>query len=344
LRPILLPLLWALSLIFRAAVGCRALYYRLGLGKRTRLPGKTWSIGNIAVGGTGKSPVTMAMAQLLLGRGARPAILTRGYGAPIKSGDCLVLRSGQVVRPASNTTLIPDEARMQSAKLPEVPVIAGPDRVRAAAIFLREFPNYQPTHWLLDDGFQHLRLERDLDIVLLDASHPLPALLPLGLARESAQGLRRADLVIFTRSSETAPSAMQVTKVQSQVRRGTPILKTRMITSAPTVSVSGQVPFDPQLHTPAALVSGIAAPQQLRDAVASLGLKIGESLSLKDHQPIPKEALIKLAVSHRSLFTTAKDYWRDPAIFKDTGVPVFILELELSWGQTHLNQILQDYI
>lgn len=330
--------------MYRAAVECRRLYYHLSLGKRTRLPGKTWSIGNIAVGGTGKSPVTIAMTQLLLGRGARPVILTRGYGVPIKSGDCMVLRSGQVVRPAANTTLTPDEARMQSAKLPEVPVIAGPDRVRAAAIFLREFPDYHPTHWLLDDGFQHLKLERDLDIVLLDAANPIPSPLPLGLARESARGLRRADLVIFTRSHENAPSASQVTKVKSLVRRETPILKTRMLTRAPSVSVNGQIAFDPQLHTPAALVSGIASPQQLNDAVAQLGLKIGESLNLKDHQPIPKAALAKLAATHRSLLTTAKDYWRDPAIFKDIEVPVFILELELSWGQTNLIQILQKYI
>jgi len=339
-----LPLLWCLSLVFRVAVGGRLLCYRLGLLKRLRLPGKTWSVGNIAVGGTGKSPVTISLAEMLLSTGARPAILTRGYGAPIARGDCLILRSGQLIRPASSTNVIPDEARMQSAVLQNIPVIAGPDRVSAAKVFLNEFPDYRPTHWLLDDGFQHLKIERDLDIVLLDAKNPLPSLMPLATAREPARSLRRANLVVFTRSSESYPSDVDLTKVRSLVRTGTPILKTEMRTASPTMSVDGSMQFDPLQHTPAGLVSGIAEPKQLIDAVTAMGITVGETLSLRDHQPIPGESLVRLAATQKSVLTTAKDYWRDPTIFERISVPVFILDLEVFWGQSNLKHILNDYI
>ncbi len=344
MKSLLDPLLSGLSLIFLLAIRIRLYLYQVGLIKSERLPGKTWSIGNISVGGTGKSPITISLAQMLVSSGYRPAILTRGYGSPIASRDSMVLLAGKVITAAISTSTIPDEARMQSAKLPTVPVIAGPDRVAAAKNFLQNHPQYQPTHWLLDDGYQHLKLERDLNLVLLDARTPFPAIMPLGRAREPARNLDRANLIVFTRSDEHSPSEEEIHRVSSFTMAGTPVLKTRMRTSPPILSVDGNVNFELSFHSPTALVSGIADPKQLLEAVKAMQIEIGGHLSLGDHEPIPRDALHKFLSDKRSLLTTAKDYWRDPEFFGSLSVPVFILDLEVSWDQINLRETLREYI
>src|SRR5690606_24703317 len=103
-----------------------------------------------------------------------------------------------------------DEAIMQSHALPTVPVIVGPDRLAAATRFFADHGDHRPSYWLLDDGFQHRQIARALNIVLVDAARPLGngRLLPRGPLREQPSALRRADLLVFTRATETLPDAV----------------------------------------------------------------------------------------------------------------------------------------
>ena len=344
MRALLTPLAYVLSCLYGALGAIHRWTFQSGLRHRQRLPGKTWSVGNIAVGGTGKSPVTVALAKILIESGARPAILTRGYGVPIKRGDSLVLLAGEVVSAATSTQLVPDEARMQSVALPEVPVIVGPDRLAAATRYLSELTGKAPTHWLLDDGFQHWRLERDLDVVLLDARNPLPALLPLGRARECAKAVSRAHIVIFTRCDGNHPTTEDVNKVAAHLRPGAYVLTSTMKTHAPAQSVEGRVVFNPAEHSPVCLVSGIAQPESLHQSVAQLGLAIGAELRLRDHQPIDAATLVSRCKGQRAVLTTAKDYWRDPKVFERLSLPVFVLGLDLNWNTQEMRTALNPFL
>jgi tetraacyldisaccharide 4'-kinase len=190
------PLLQSLSVVFQAGVALRHVAYRRGWLKTRRLNRPVVSVGNLSVGGTGKTPLTILMAETLLAGGHRPCILTRGYGRRGGKG-IIVLEPGpdRVAEPRE----VGDEPAALARALPNVPIIVSPDRLRGGIIGEQRF---QATVHLLDDGFQHLALYRDLDVVLLDITRPLSdlALLPAGRWREPFSALRRAHWVILTRT------------------------------------------------------------------------------------------------------------------------------------------------
>ena len=297
-----------------------------------RLPGRVISIGNLVVGGSGKSPVTIALAKQLVAGGARVAILTRGYGSGLHAKDSLVLLNGRpLLAPERSATSVsqdfkwPDEARMASAVLPTVPVICGARRYEAAQRYLKVAGAKPPTHWLLDDGFQHRRLARDVDLVLVAANRPFGngRLLPLGPLREPPSALTRATMVLRTEmfgagSDRPAPVTQQVPEAGVRFRNVPPI-------SAP----SGGPAFGTGQHTPVLLVTGIAHPERVSASLERLGVPIGACLRLADHQPIERPTLLGKIAAHSpaSVVTTAKDYWRNPECFADLPVPVFILPL-----------------
>lgn len=169
---------------FAAGLTLRRICYALGLKQPRRAPMPVVSVGNLTVGGTGKTPLVAWLARGLLERGRKPAILMRGYGA---------------ARPGE----LNDEARELARLLPQAPVFAHPDRYASALKAHAQGCDVA----LLDDGFQHWRLARDLDVVLLDATDPLGGghLLPWGRLREGPAALARAGAVVCTRANLVAP-------------------------------------------------------------------------------------------------------------------------------------------
>jgi len=162
-----------------------------------RLPCKVVSVGNIALGGTGKTPMSIFMAQLIHGAGYRVAVVSRGYkGLAEKQGG--VVSDGQALQMEPSTA--GDEPYLMAQQLLPlgIPVIVGRDRVRSGGLAVQRF---QSDVIVLDDGFQHMRLRRDLDIVLLDAEQPFGNgyLLPRGTLREPPSSLSRADACLLTR-------------------------------------------------------------------------------------------------------------------------------------------------
>jgi tetraacyldisaccharide 4'-kinase len=182
LPPLLRMLLWPLSLLYGAIVRARVWLYTHGWLKQKRLKGTVISVGNLTVGGTGKTPMVIWLAEKFLADGKRVAILSRGY------------------RGSGGTS---DEIDLMKDRLRErVSFGVGKDRFREGQLI--ESRQHVDV-FLLDDGFQHLPLARDLDILLIDASRPLAGefLLPAGSLREPLSGMNRAGAIIFTRS-ETA--------------------------------------------------------------------------------------------------------------------------------------------
>jgi tetraacyldisaccharide 4'-kinase len=186
-------LLWPLTIPYGAATRLRAGLYRAGILRAKRLDGVVISVGNLTVGGTGKTPMALWIAERLASEGKRAAILTRGY----KGGDSA----------GGNAS---DEARLMRARLGNrVEIGVGADRfVRG-----RELKKGGVGWFVLDDGFQHMQLARDVDIVLVDATNPFGGrLLPAGRRREPRSALGRADAIVIMRSSH-APA------VEAAIRR-----------------------------------------------------------------------------------------------------------------------------
>ena len=175
--------------------------YDSGAATVHRLDVPVISVGNLTTGGTGKTPLVFWLAQWFRDRAIPVAVVSRGYRAP------------QAAR-AATATSENDEARELAARLPDVPHLQNPDRVAAARQAIRQF---QCRAIILDDAFQHRRIGRDLDIVLLDALEPLGFghVLPRGLLREPVEGLRRADLVALSRADVLEPHAARGTAPSS---------------------------------------------------------------------------------------------------------------------------------
>lgn len=192
-RVALFPL-FLLSLPYGGAVWTRARLYAYGLLKRKTLPCPVISIGNITVGGTGKTPLTMTIANRLMERGIKTAILSRGYKGEKASGP--IVSDGQTIFLTPEES--GDEPFLMAKRCKGIPVLIGKDRFVMGQIALQRF-GVQAV--LLDDGYQHLKLHRDLDILLIDSHIGFGDghFLPRGILREPLSHLCRAHFFIFTK-------------------------------------------------------------------------------------------------------------------------------------------------
>jgi tetraacyldisaccharide 4'-kinase len=185
-------LLWPLTLPYGLVVRARAQAYRRGIFRPKRIDGVVISVGNLTVGGTGKTPMVLWIAQRLLAEGKKVGILTRGY-----RGEVAPEGGGQ--KNAANSESTSDEVRLMKARLGEgVAFGVGAHRFAKG----RELVRGGVQWFVLDDGFQHRQLARDVDIVLIDATNPFGGkhLLPAGRLREPRSALKRADIIVITRS------------------------------------------------------------------------------------------------------------------------------------------------
>ena len=190
-----LRLLWPLSIPYAFAVRVKAWLYARGIFRARRLPGLVISVGNITVGGTGKTPTVLAIAERLAGQGRRVAILTRGY-------------RGAASNEAERGEPQSDEVALMRERLEgKVPLGVGADRYEAGMALARHGINT----FVLDDGFQHLKLARDVNIALIDATDPFGGggVLPSGRLREPLSALKRAGIVMITRSLQTPSPALE---------------------------------------------------------------------------------------------------------------------------------------
>jgi tetraacyldisaccharide 4'-kinase len=206
-------LLWPVSVVYGIAARVRGRLYRAGIFRQERLDGVVVSVGNLTVGGTGKTPMVLYLAERLLAEGKQVAVLTRGYrgflkgsgGGRASSGGSDATNEGIIDEPA----LLRNRIGSHPERLPQFRVAIGADRAASG----REARAAGFDWFLLDDGFQHFQLARDLDIVLIDSSNPFGGgrLLPSGRLREAKSGLSRADIIVITRSAH-APAIEAVAR------------------------------------------------------------------------------------------------------------------------------------
>jgi tetraacyldisaccharide 4'-kinase len=234
-------------------------------------------VGNIAAGGTGKTPFVRFLARELVERGKHPAILTRGYGRTSR-GTVVVSSGAGLEVPVAAAG---DEASLLARALPGVPIVADADRCRAAA--RAEALGVPVDLHLLDDGFSHVALARDVDIVLLDATAPDAGgdFLPAGRLREPLSSLARADLIVITKCEQADPAA--AIDLAARHARGIPVFRARTV-------VTGILDRDGALVAPVDLppgtvvaVAGLARPEAFLDTLGRLGISPAAFLPFPDH-------------------------------------------------------------
>jgi tetraacyldisaccharide 4'-kinase len=199
------PFLLPFSAGFRFGVALRHAGYKRGWFKTRHLSRPVVSVGNLTVGGTGKTPLVVCVTNILLRRGWKPSILTRGYGRGSRE-EMIVVAPGAGRR--ANAQEVGDEPALLARALPEVPLIMCADRFRGGQAAEKRF---QVDAHILDDGFQHLALARDVDLLALDATQPISdwRVLPAGRQREPLSALRRAQIVVLTRTDSADPKSLQ---------------------------------------------------------------------------------------------------------------------------------------
>lgn len=318
LVPLSLP-----ALLYGAAVRARNWYYdRPETSRRAALP--VLSVGNLTVGGTGKTPFVAWLAGRLRELGARPAIVSRGYGGQAGRGP-LVVSSGE--GPLCDAARAGDEPYLLARLLRGVPVLAGSDRWRGAEVAAEAGADVV----ILDDGFQHRRLARDLDIVLLDASNPFGnyRLLPAGLLREPVRALSRADVVVITRCRQQSESIKLIERVVRHHNLDIPILR------AGHKSAGFFNPAGEAVNRPASALAfcGIGNPNRFRIDLESEGIELVDFRVFSDHHVYSPREIVQLRRQARDrgavLLTTEKDLVRLPdALRREEGPPLLALRIE----------------
>lgn len=271
---------------------------RKQLARQRALAVPVVSIGNITMGGTGKTPTVLRLAELLRAAGRRPGILTRGYGRGSPETH-LALAPGAVMR-AEHTG---DEPQI-FVRSGLAPVGIGANRYQAGIALLREFA---PDLMLLDDGMQHLKLARDLDIVLIDALKPFGGgrLFPLGRLREPLEGFRRAGLVLITRSafSDLAPAIENVVR---RYNRDAPVFRGGVESRAWVELASGrEYPIPAPPFERAGVFCGLGNPLAFRRTLEELGVTPVEMVDFPDHHRYRPHELRRIAEQMATLGATA---------------------------------------
>lgn len=316
----LTPLARLYSLILRL----RAWSYHNGILKSYRLPRPVVSIGNVTVGGTGKTPVTAYIARLLLERGYKVAVLTRGYGGALEGQSCVVSDGTTIMLSARECG---DEPYLLASTIPGLMVVIGTDRYAAGLMAIQQL---KPDIFLLDDGFQHLRLHRDLNILLLDFSRPFGNgwTLPAGLLRESAAAARRADLVIFTRAPEGAAIAEDAQGIPACVSHHT------LVDMLP-LDGTAAMPFSDCQGYNVLAFAGIADPESFFAGLREVGLKLVQTIGLPDHVVYTQERRDEITEAMRRsgaeyLVTTEKDGVKLKGVSPELASRILLARMELT--------------
>lgn len=313
-------LLLPLSGLYRLVMNVRNLAYGLGLATVHDPEIPVVSVGNLSVGGTGKTPVTRWMVERLREGGRSPSIVMRGYGA--------------------------DEVELHAQWAPDVPVVADSDRVAAVAAAVRAGADVA----VVDDGFQHRRLGRDLDVVLLAAEERFPGpILPRGPYREPARALDRADLLIITRKSADEAAADRVETAVRDLGLMRPVVRVhlapgRVRTLAEWVAdEDGEAGGEGLPEGPFRVVSGVADPDSVVAAARSIGLEVADRADFPDHHQFTAAEIARLRGGPYPLLVTEKDAIKLQAHIPDArDVVVLGQRVRVERGEDVLRALLDD--
>jgi tetraacyldisaccharide 4'-kinase len=308
-----------LAALYRAGLAAHNLRLRLP-GAVRRAPCPVVSVGNLTVGGTGKTPMVAHLARLATSLSLRPLIVSRGYGAAGGGPN--------------------EEARELETLSPGVPHVQSPDRLGAIRRWTADHPCDLV---ILDDGFQHRRLARDLDIVLVDALHPFglgPSdfgrLLPRGILREPLSALARADLAILTRADHSSDLGHLTDLLACYLRPGTSILTARHRPTGLRMPDGSRREADWLRGQDVAAACGIGNPDAFRWTLLQLGARVRRFEVFPDHYAYTRADLDRLiqaarAADAKMLVTTGKDFVKWRPLIAESPPPMDVAALEVTF-------------
>ncbi|MCK8816352.1 tetraacyldisaccharide 4'-kinase [Natroniella sulfidigena] len=306
---LLLAILKVLSKIYGTVIFMRRKLYQWGFKEEKVLPTKVISIGNITVGGTGKTPLVKLLALTLLESDYQVVILNRGYKADF-SGDIGVVSDGREI--LMDAKQAGDEAFMLAKELPEVPVIIGSARRQTGAYAAQRF---EPDFIILDDGFQHWQVARDYDLVVIDATNPFDneELLPRGLLREPVSSLNRAHAFLLTKTDQVEQSELtEIRRRLIEINPAATIITTKHQPTYLRKLVNDRRQEVDLQEEKVLAVSGIGNPESFEQTLTDLGAEVVDQIRFKDHHQYSKEEILEVfslasEVNVDRIVTTEKD-------------------------------------
>jgi tetraacyldisaccharide 4'-kinase len=329
-----------LSGIYGLLVRSRLLLYGTGLKKSARLDKPVISVGNIVLGGTGKTPFTIYICRMLLEAGLKPAILSRGYRGTAEKRNLLISNGREILSTPSESG---DEPWLMADKLPGIPVAVGGKRYESARLCQAEL-NMDPGVFILDDGFQHIQLHRDTNILLIDATSPFGGdhLLPRGILREPLGELKRADAFVITRAHLEGEELERISGRLSRYNPLAPVFfYSHRISGFKKIKRTGSTGGDGKENPLEQVIPGknsfilaaIGNPLQFIRDLENLDLNISGQILMRDHHPFSQDELdIAVAEFKDSgadfMVTTEKDAVRMGHLNLD-GVPLYSAGLEV---------------
>ncbi|MEK6679734.1 MAG: tetraacyldisaccharide 4'-kinase [Nitrospirota bacterium] len=302
---ILSPLLF-LSFLYGIILVIRSFFYTVSLLKKRKLNAKVISVGNLTVGGTGKTPMVIAVAEILTRKNKKTAVLSRGYKSS-KEGKLRIVSDGNEIKldPASAG----DEPYLIAERLKGVSVLICPNRYESGRYAI---DNFGSDTIILDDGFQNLAIKKDFDILLIDAMNPFGSgyLLPRGILREPLSAIKRADIIVITKadSHKNNPDIIETVRLYNP---HAPIFKAIYKPSElVNIATSRKEGINILENKSVTIFSGIANPLSFSYLIKNSGANIVEEFIFNDHHFYTKNEVDKIKLSNKKadmIITTEKD-------------------------------------
>lgn len=310
----------ALSAIYAEVARRRRSWYEADPSRRRHLSRPVVSVGNLVVGGAGKTPVVAAIARLLAGAGHRPAILSRGYGRRTRTEGVVVVSDGtNLIVPAADSG---DEPQMLARALPGVPVLVAADRYVAGRLAEARF---DASVLLLDDGFQHLALARTIDLLVVAGEDLTAKVLPAGPLREPLEAARSADAVLVYGDEDEARRIGERLNVDAAFAVRTHFRQLRAIGGDGAAVHATRV----------VAAAGIARPSRFFDALRHRGFDVARTLTFRDHHWFTAADIERIADAARAagagtVVMTEKDAVRLDGLPRDRTLAWTTLPMDVS--------------
>ncbi len=324
-----------LFLIYLLIVTVRNYLYDIKIYKSTKLPCKIISVGNISVGGTGKTPVVIAIAKFLQQQNKSVAILSRGYGR--KTSGTQLVTDGKIT--PAKWEIVGDEPTLMAKYLSDIPIVVDENRIRGGKYLIN---NFHPEIIILDDGFQHRKLYRDIDIVLVNSniSKFSNRIFSFRNFREPWRSLKRAHLIFLTKTNFSSPSKNLQAKLNTI---GLPLFKANIIpTSYLLDNKNNKRDVGYFSGKTALLFSGIGDPVSFSKTIHNLNIKILDSINFKDHKNYSKSDLERISNKYIEtgadvIITTEKDLLKTV----ESALPIYAIPITMHIDEKSYVQLLK---
>ncbi len=287
---LILSPLFFLSFLYSIILKIRSFFYISGFFSKRQLNAKVISVGNLTVGGTGKTPMVIAVAEVLAKNGKKTTVLSRGYKSK-KEGSLKIVSDGNEIK--LNPASAGDEPYLIAERLNDVPVIICPDRYTSGKYATE---NFGADTIILDDGFQNLAIKKDIDILLIDAMNPFGSgyLFPRGILREPLSAISRSDIIIITKADfyKNIPDIIDTVRLRNS---HAPVFKA-VYKASELVNIATDRKEDISIlnNKSVTIFSGIANPLSFSYLIKNAGAKIVSETIFSDHHSYTRDDIDKI--------------------------------------------------